>query len=414
MDRDSVVFNLKEPYAPFLAVLAGHLAVILDREFVIEGGGWNGTQEDIQRVNNHPEAGTLRDRASGTGPYILAGWDRGVEMVFERFDDYWGPRPALSGGIHRIVEDWPARKAMLLGGEADSVSVDPLHYEEMNREPDLSVFQGLTTTTVFSINFTRTVTPDDNPYLYSGKLDGEGIPPDFFADRDVRAAFAASFDRETFASDVIRGFGIPIATPICRGLPGYDSTMRAQAFEPEKAEAHFRAAFGGRVWDKGFRMDLLYFAGNEVGEGAMKLLANSIMGLNPKFRLEPRAVEWDEYMELLNGSMMPVFFIGWAADFPDPHGFVQPYMHSEGAYSKSCGYCNEEADKLIEQGVAELDPAQRKEIYHRLQEIWIEDNAGIMLYQAVMNQYFRDCVKGYVYDPMGCDPFPIRMFKKMP
>src|SRR5512140_1124350 len=50
-----------------------------------------------------------------------------------------------------------------------------------------------------------TAAPVQNPYIGSGKLDGNGIPPDFFTDVNVRKGFSYSFDWDTFITDVYKG-----------------------------------------------------------------------------------------------------------------------------------------------------------------------------------------------------------------
>jgi len=71
-----------------------------------------------------------------------------------------------------------------------------------------------------------------------------------------------------------------------------------------------------------------------------------------------------------------------------------------------------EADKLIEQGLAETDPAKRKAIYYRLQDIWQEEVPGIMLHQPIRQMYFRDWVKGYFFHPMENNPIGFKIFSK--
>jgi peptide/nickel transport system substrate-binding protein len=110
--------------------------------------------------------------------------------------------------------------------------------------------------------------------------------------------------------------------------------------------------------------------------------------------------------------MLPIFYIGWGADYPDPHNFVQPYMHSEGLFANRCGYNNPEVDKLVEEGVLETDPAKRQTMYYRLQDIWLEDNIGIMLHQPIIQHYFKDWVQGYYFHPMENYPNWFKMYSK--
>jgi peptide/nickel transport system substrate-binding protein len=410
---DSVVFNLKEPFSPFLSILTYVCCAVIDRDFAIENGDWDGTAADMARVNA-PEEGkeTLYEIASGTGSYKLNRWEKGVEIVWDRFDGYWGPKPALAKGIYRIVEEWSTRKLLLLQGDVDSALVDPMYYEEMNKEEGLRIYEDLTTLGNRGINYNLEITSTDNPAIGSGKLDGNGIPPDFFSDKDVRLGFTYAFDMDTYIDEIIKNNGIPAATPICAGLPFFNPELEAYPFDLKKAEEHFKKAWGGKVWDTGFEFDMLFNTGNEVREATLKMLAETVMSLNPKFKVNVRGVEWATYVDMQRQRLMPLFYIGWGADYPDPHNFVQPYMHSEGLFAGRCGYSNPEVDQLVEEGVLETDPAKRKEIYYRLQDIWLEDVIGIMLHQPIETHYFKDWVQGYVFHPMENEPRPIKNFSK--
>ena len=61
-----------------------------------------------------------------------------------------------------------------------------------------------------------------NPYLGSGQLDGDGIPPDFFSDIHVRKAFNYCFDWEAFIAEVYQGEAVQNYGPFNAGLIGYD------------------------------------------------------------------------------------------------------------------------------------------------------------------------------------------------
>jgi peptide/nickel transport system substrate-binding protein len=411
---NSVVFNLKQAYAPFLAVLAGYWGSVIDMNFAIAHGDWKGTQADIARINR-PEAGKepLTEIASGTGPYKLTRIDKASEVDFERFSGYWGPKPAMAKAVLKIVEEWSTRKLMLLQGDVDYALVDPMYYAEMDKEPGLKVYKNnLVELSNRGISFNQKIAATDNPYIYSGKLDGAGVPPDFFADKNVRMAFTYAFDKPTYLKDINQGFGIPAETPIPSGLPYFNPELKPFPYDLDKAAEYFKEAFDGKLWDVGFQLDLTYNTGNEVRAQTMKLLAESISSINPKFKVTPRSVEWATFVNQQNKKVLPIFYIGWGADFPDPHNFIYTYMYKTGLYANRCSYNNPEADKLIEQGMAESDPAKRKAIYYRLQDIWQEDVPGIMLHQPIRQQYFKDWVKGYYFHPMENNPNWFKMYSK--
>ncbi len=400
---DKVIFKLKTAFPPFLSILAGTWGSVVDRDFCIKNGDWDG-KADTWKQFNAPATGKekLYNIASGTGPYRLVRWQKGTEVVMERFAGYWGKKPALAKAIYKVVEEWSTRKLMFLQGDADSVQVDPMYYAEMDKEAGLKVYKNLKELGVRGIGFNQKIQATDNPYIYSGKLDGNGVPPDFFADKDVRMAFIHCWNQKEYLNDILSGYGADVATPIVDGLPFYNPKIveKRPEYNLRKAADYMKRAWGGQVWAKGFKVDLLYNAGNEVREAAMKMLAENMMMINPKFKLEVRGVEWATYVDLQRNRRLSSFNIGWGADYPDPDNFVNPYMYSKGLYGGRCNYNNPEADKLIEDAAVELNAANRKAMYERLQEIWLEDAVGIIQHQPVGNRYFRDWVKGYIYHPM--------------
>lgn len=408
VDGDYVVFNLNQAFPPFPGVLAGRWASIVSKQFAIENGGWNGTEATWKQFNNPAEGEeTLYDMEDGTGPYKLDRWEKGVEFVVSRFDDYWGPAPPLRRGIYKVVDEWSTRKLMLIQGDADCIEVPEVHYTEMDKEADLQVYKKLPALTIHGINFNQKVTAKDNPAVYSGKLDGEGMPADFFSDKNARLGFIYAWDNKTFIKEALSGEGMDPVTPVPFGLPFKNENLKGYPFDMAKAEEYLKKAWGGQVWEKGFKVDFLYNSGNSVREVGMKMLAENLMSINPKFKITVRAVEWAVYVDMNRNRQMPIFFIGWAPDYPDPDNYVFPYQHSEGTYAGRAGYLNEEVDRLIGEGAVELDPAKREKIYYRLQELWIEDAVGIMTHQPLRRRYYKNWVKGDFFNPMQSHEFDI-------
>ena len=376
VEGDYVVFNLANPYPPFISAMCGVWASVVDKEYTVSQGGWPGTAETYAEYNN-PDTGseTLYEVANGTGPYQLVRWDKGNEIVVERFEGYWGEKPALKRAIYRVIEEWSTRKLMLLQGDADFAYIPAMNYEEMKQEPGLTVMEDLPRLSVTCAFFNQDITVEENGSIFSGQLDGEGIPSDFFADHDVRYAFSYAFDRKTFIDDVTDGNAVDPATPVVFGLAHKDESIKSLAFDSAKAEELFKKAWGGQLWEKGFKMELLYNTGNVTRETGAKLLAETISKINPKFVIEVRGMEWPAYLDARRNGRLPINITGWGADYPDPDNFAMPFMHSQGDFAGPAGYSNAAADKLIETGALETDPAKRDEIYSKL--VTIQHKPGL-------------------------------------
>jgi len=174
-------------------------------------------------------------------------------------------------------------------------------------------------------------------------------------------------------------------------------------FDLKKSKEYMKKAWSGQVWERGFKMIITHNTGNEMREAAALMLAENIMSLNPKFKIEVRNVAWKDYLVKYRNFMYPLFLIGWGADYADPHNFMYTFMHSQGVYGRYMAYKNEEVDRLCEAGIENIDPKKRQEIYHKLQDLWHTEAIGIALYQQIVVRAYRDWVKGYVPNPMLTD-----------
>ena len=410
---NNVVFHLPRPYPPFMAILAYSASAILDKEWAIFVGCWDGDIKNAAAYNNPaPGHEPLQRIANGTGAYQMKHWEPSKEFIFERFEGYWGDRPALKTAIVKYVKEWSTRKLMLQNGDADRVTVDIPYLPEVEKMRGLKLYRVPQLSVSFAL-FCQKINPAGNPNIGSGKLDGNGIPPDFFSDINVRKAFLHAFDRETYKKDVFHDLVILPTSPNIEGVP-YHMEVPVYSFDLEKSAAYLKRAWNGKVWEKGFKMVIAHNTGNEMREAAALMLVENIMSLNAKFKIEVRHVEWKDYLVKYRNYAYPIFLTGWVADYADPHNFLYTFMHSQGVYGKYMAYRNDETDRLCEAGIETADPAKRKQIYEKLQRRWYEDAVGIPLYQQINVRAYRDYVHGYIPNAMLPDSWEDlkRMSKK--
>ena len=399
---DKVIFHLPKPYPPLMGILNYSSSVILDKEWAVSKGCWDGNIKNAAKYNNPaPGHEPLLKIVNGSGPYRMKAWEPNKAFIFERFEGYWGPKPRLKNAIVKYVKEWSTRKLMLQNGDADRVRVDIQYVPEVRAMKGLRLYEVplLSVTAAF---FCQKINPTGNPNIGSGRLDGNGIPPDFFSDIDVRKAFLHAFDRETYKKDVFNGLVIMPTSPNVEGL-AYHKDVPVYEYDLEKSKEYMKKAWGGKVWEKGFKMIITHNTGNEMREAAALILAENIMSLNPKFRIEVRNVEWKDYLVKYRQFMYPLFLIGWGADYADPHNFMYTFMHSQGVYGRYMAYRNEEVDGLCEAGIEIIDPKERKKIYHRLQDLWYTEAIAVPLYQQIVVRAYRDWVKGYMPNAMLTD-----------
>src|SRR5690606_38375728 len=64
---------------------------------------------------------------AGIGPYRVTSYQRGIETVLERNDDYYGPAPYYQRVVLRSIPENGARIAALLSGDVDVIDAVPVN-----------------------------------------------------------------------------------------------------------------------------------------------------------------------------------------------------------------------------------------------------------------------------------------------
>ena len=397
-----VIFDLPKPYPPFLGLLTQASSVIMSKSWAISHGCWNGNIDHAQKYNNPaPGMESLHHIANGTGAYKMKTWLPANQFVFERFEQYWGPLPYFQKAIVKCIKEWSTRKMMLKNGDAHRVSVDAPYFDDVKQMPDVK-WTSVPQLSVSCAFFCQKVRSLGNKNLGSGRLDGKGIPSNFFSDIHARKAFLHLFDRKAYQQEVFNGEAVIPSTPNIQGLP-FQTTVPVYAYDLNKARDHLKKAWNGKVWKNGLYMVLAHNSGNEMRGVAAHMIAENLMRIHHKCHVVVHQVDWKDYLIGYRNYEYPIFITGWVADFPDPHNFLYPFMHSQGNYGLLMGVSDAQIDQLCDLGIQTSNISERKRIYHQLQHLWYQHAFGLVLYQQVNLRVYRSNIAGDVPNPMLTD-----------
>lgn len=413
VEGDNVVIRLKRPFAPFLSILA-RWGYIMSRDWIADNGGWDGSELTWEKFNNFAkEDSYLFDHMNGTGPFKLVRWNiAGKRLQLGANEEYFAGAPKIKS-IHMMTVDEPSTvRLMLESGDVDVAEISPKFISQLKGKPGIAVYDDLPRLRTDPVIFlTRKINMTANPDVGSGKLDGEGIPSDFFDDPDVRKAFQYAFDYDAFLKQSMEGRGTRAIGPAPQGLIKYDDGFKHYDFDMQKAEEHFKKAWGGQVWDKGFRFTITYNTSGEMRQIASEILKRNVESLNPKFKIDLRGITWAAFLEKTANRQMPMWGRGWVADYADAHNFYFPFLHSNGRYALAQGYSNPEVDELIETAVAETNPSKRQELYKKVHNLMYEDAMQIYTTHPTGLWAMRDGVKGFVDNPVYMGIYYYPMYK---
>ncbi|MBR4683015.1 MAG: ABC transporter substrate-binding protein [Elusimicrobiaceae bacterium] len=411
VDGDKVVITLKRPFAPFLYILA-RWGYVMNKSWAIEKGAWDGTEETWKNYNNFAKDNDpLFNVTNGTGPFQVARWDIAAKrLTLTANENYFEGAPQLKTILMMTVDEPSTLRLMLESGDADVAELSPKFISQLKGSDTVALYDNLprlrTDPVIF---FTLDINMEANPDVGSGKLDGQGIPADFFSDKDLRQAFAYAFDYEAFLKESMEGRAEMATGPAPAGLVKYDGNFKKYTFDLKKAEEHFKKAWGGAVWEKGFKFTITYNTSGEMRQIASEILKRNVEKLNPKFQIDLRGVTWPAFLEKTARRQMPMWARGWVADYADAHNFYFPFLHSQGRYALSQGYKNPAVDKLIEQAVAETNQAKRNALYKQVHNLMHEDAMQIYTVHPTGLWAMNKKVKGFVDNPvyMGIYFYPM-------
>jgi len=302
--------------------------------------------------------------------------------------------------VIQSVAEFTARRLQLQQGDADLVVASLNQENQLRGLPGTVIEDNLPQIAVQTLQFNVKINTEANPDAGSGRLDGAGIPPDFFADIHVRRGFAYAFDYAANLNGAYAGKGVLPHGPIVQGLLGFDPTIPVYTTSREKAVAEFKEAMGGKVWDTGFKLTIPYTAGNTARQVGAQIVKDTAEAINPKFQIASRPVPSSALTDLLFSHKGTMYFLGWFADYPDPHDFAQPFLSANGYFPVRGGYRNPEADRLIDQAVGTADPEKRKALYKQLSMIAYNDVPYLFLVQPVTYYAMRSWVHGWYYNPI--------------
>jgi ABC-type transport system substrate-binding protein len=257
-----------------------------------------------------------------------------------------------------------------------------------------------------------TAEAEPNPYLGSNKLDGNGIPPDFFADVHIRKAFSYCFDWDTLINDVYRGEAVQSKVLSLPGMPGYDPNAPFYSFDLEKCAAEFKLADlnhngvaagddTGDVWDLGFRVQMLYNTGNTTRQIIAEIMQANLAEVNELFQVEVLGLPWPAYLAAQRAYRIPIMTAGWLEDIHDAHNWYQPYTTgSYGNRQNMPADLKAQFKQLLDQGVSLTDPAERDVVYKQFNQLYYDQVPGVPLALATSHGFEQTWVEGRILNPI--------------
>ncbi|MDD3242406.1 MAG: ABC transporter substrate-binding protein [Eubacteriales bacterium] len=345
VDDTTVKFIMDEPCAPFLSYLTMSVASIVNADVIMANA----------------DNSALVD--SGSGPYQLVSWEKGVSLNLTRFDGYWGETAKTKDVVIEPVVEPLVRVTKLQNGEADIVvDVDPDAIAEL--EADNFIVNQAVTSHYWYVVLNNSQAPFDN------KL--------------VRQAVNYAIDKESIVNDILVGTGTVATQPLSPVIGGYNPDLEGYAYDPVKAKELLAQA----GYENGFTVNFLI---PESGSGMQSCVAmcTAIQGYlaDVGITCNIEKMEWGTFLntcfseDLHNGDAA---YNMWALSMMnvtgDPDAMIaRLFANYRIPRNNSAAYNNEELSARIKAASQMTDTEARMAEYQAISAVIVEDAPHIFV-----------------------------------
>jgi len=314
----------------------------------------------------------------GEGPFRLAGWDPGSQLVYRAFDDYFMGRPKLDEVTFRIIGDTDTMVSNVLAGTVDTVT-----------GITLGGAAGATIRDQWSKTGDGEIASYPVLFRYAQiQFDPNRNRQPALFDQRVRQAIVQGIDRESIAQLATEGLSPKadvMVSPNDPLFPQVDSAIAKHPYDPNRAAALLRDA-GWPQQGQGlansagelFSLDIWTTAGN-ANEAEMSSIAANLtqLGMQINGSVIPQSRMRDnEYRVSFPGLNMTAFSI----DIPSNMNIAYSDQctsaeHHFAGQNRGC-WSNPDYDRLYQTAITTLNPGERNDAVVNAWKV-LTENVGI-------------------------------------
>lgn len=355
----TVVFKLSQAWAPFLDDVSVHAAAIVPEKY-------------FKKVGTK----TFGNKPIGSGPFEVASWSKGSEIVLKRNPHYYDKtRPYLDEVDLLVLPDDNTRMLKVQSGEIDVAEDVPFNQiDKLKSSPGMTV--------------------KVQPYDRIDWIQFNEKSPKFKSVK-VRQAINYAVDKQAIVKNVLFGYG-SVPTSFLPKMKYADTVDKPYTYDLAKA----KALMAQSPYPHGFNATLTVVAGDTIGSQVATIVKAELqqIGINVAIQQLEGATQYNDLAlgkyEMAEGYM--------TSDILDPSELVAyAGAGDEGSNAVWTFYNNKQVNKLAAKALTQLNPGQRAKTYLQMQrQIW-KDAPFLWLYWSPARTAVRNNVHGYSKLPTG-------------
>jgi peptide/nickel transport system substrate-binding protein len=310
----------------------------------------------------------------GTGPFMLTEWIQGDRIVLDKNPNYWRDGfPKLDRLIFRPITESSTRAAAIQTGEVDIVN---------RLSPDEAASLG----GIDGVNVIEYATNRVYYIAFNNLTSGVGEPTE---DPIVRQALNYAVDVEGIIGALFAGKGRQATGFVTPADFGYDATLTAYPYDPDKARELLAEAGWADGFDIGFECPTGAYTNFEQVCEAIEAQLGEV-GVNASLKLTESGAYWDLEAEK---QLPPLFGDSWSN--ANPESYDRLFGALGGNDASFSAWSDPVIDDLLAEILLTIDDTARASLYVDLQAYMFDEPPFIYLYEPFSFEATSDKVANY-------------------
>ena len=319
---------------------------------------------------------------AGTGPYMLESYMPDQEIVFTRFDDYWGgwDEGQFDKVLVQIVTEATTQQQMLEGGDADLVTRIPIeNYDAFKNNPGYTYYE------------------EPSFFNYVGFFNTLRPPLD---DAKVRQALSYAIPYNDIITIGAKGLGTQSRGPVPAGVWPWSPDVDQYTYDLEKARTLLTEAGhdGG-----GFDLRLTYAAENDTEAAFAPLIKDSFEQIGVNVTLEAIAFnqQWEE-AKSDPANAQDMFLLLYWPTYSDAgsDNLWSMFYYTEAPFFNLSYWNNPDFNALVDEaiGATVSDPVTSQEKYVEAMNLLVDEAPGLFFFDTKAVFIIPNHIEGFQYN----------------
>jgi len=353
-DDYTVVFTLKDPFAPLLGNFADQNAMIVPREIV--------------------EDESIKKQAVGSGPFMIKEMVPGDYVLLEKNPKYFiKGQPYVDQLKIKLITENSAIAAAMRAKTVDGTVVWGAMYKFFERMKNIKI--------------------EDVPVFAWAMLEFNSSKPPF-DNAKLRLALAYAIDRQEIIDSVMLG-NAKITAPVPEAMGAFSADWKSLAgyqLDLEKAKALLEEA----GYPDGLEFELKTSTAYAPYVPTTQVIQSNLKKIGVEAEIIP--LEWGAYIkDITNFDTWVACFHSFPSYTADPDAYLYRWFHSQGAWN--IGFSDPVVDELLDLGRRVTHVATRQLIYRRAQVRLAELAPAIYTWRTRLSYAMQSHVKGVMLTP---------------